>query len=174
MERGIKHMSKNNIISLNKKNNQQESIDVSLSYTVGKIRKIIDQYNVVDQISEITKVIKNLQLGENPYTKMVISYKECMFFRHQFNLMVKKLPTMVTIELIDILGSIWPKDAVVMDRLKMILIKSLETGMNMKQIQQIFFKDMDTCDYLLKGAIDFEKSILGDNIVEFPKNRWGK
>ncbi len=165
MEQGITKMSKNNIIHLSKNQDKQEKVDVSLSYYIGKIRKISDNHDIPNQIVEISLLLKDLDFGENPYQHIIESYKNSVLFKYQFNLMLRKLPTMVVIELIDILGDMWPKGNCIIKRLKLMIIKSLESGLSIPQLQKMFLKNQDICDYLLQGSQSFEDFVLGNNVV---------
>ena len=165
-------MSQNsNIIPLSKNQDKHEKIDVSLCYYLGKIRKIIEDHDVPNQIIKISYLLKDLDFGDNPYEKIIASYKNSVHFKHQFNLMLRKMPTVVAIELIDILGDIWPKGNPVIQRLKLILIKSLESGLSINQIQKAFLDGQDICDYMLYGSKTFEDLVLGNNIVSFAESK---
>jgi hypothetical protein len=167
MERGITNMSQNKVVCLNARRVNPEKSNDSLSYLINKIRKTIDANDIYNQIIKISLIIKDLNFGNNPYKKIIEAYRGSPILKAQFDLLLAKIPTVVAIELMDILEITWPEDADIVRRLKLLFIKSLESGKTFKQIEQAFFDEKGLCAYLLEGSKIFEDIILGNNVLQF-------
>lgn len=155
----------NNIVTLKRSQTLNKSTALYLCEWLGKVEKTLVGKSIPTQIMTAVDLIADLDLGPKPYTEITKVYFSDSTFKSLFDVVIHKIPTVVLIEVIGMLGDIWPNDQQVPRRLKLILIKMLEAEMTIRDINQAFFKNLSLKTYLLDGCQEFENWVLKDNVV---------